>query len=229
VKPGRDLVIPVRRGGASDARLCSVGDEREEGGARRHGRSRRLRRGSSGWVASDDCQDPFAKVGTGEGLVLEPEPPIDHVSKAKRLATAVPPASAEPIPADASRYVVADGDTLWSIALAHGLSLEQICAWNHIAHPAHAKIFPGEKLWVRGEARAPPAVASAPAPVSAPAPLGPAASSYKLRDGDNLWMVAKKLNVKVADLMRWNRLDEDSVLQPGQVLKVGDATPPSAP
>ena len=226
VKPGRDLVIPVAHGGTSDERIASISDEREQGGSlRRHGRSRRIRRGMSGWIAADDCQDPFANGQSGEGLVLEPEPALTPSAKPRHVATGVAPESAA-VPSDASRYVVADGDTLWTIAQTHNLTLEQICGWNHIAHPAKAKIFPGEKLWVRGEAHAlSDARSEAKVEASAaPAPLaaGNPGTSYRLRDGDNLWQVAKKLNVKVADLQRWNHLDEDSVLQPGQVLKLGE-------
>jgi LysM repeat protein len=216
-------VIPIARGGPSDEKVAMVADERELGGMRRHGRWRRTPRGALGWSASDDCQDPFASGESGEGLVLEPEPAL--VPSKRRPPT---PAVAVAVPADASRYVVAEGDTLSGVAEAHNLTLSQICAWNHIAHPARAKIFPGEKLWVRGEAHvvtrttAQATAQADPAAAEPAGPSGPAVTSYKLRDGDNLWVVAKRLKVKVADLMRWNHLDEDSVVKPGQVLKVGE-------
>ncbi len=228
LRAGRELVIPLSgaaaAGESSDPKVAVAGDEREVytvGRSRR--RRRRLRRVPTFWRASDDCQDPFAKGSLAEGLVLEAEPELTlagHKKPAHTLELGAGP------PADASRYVVADGDSLWSIALARGLSIDSLCAWNHIAHPKHARIFPGQTLWVKGEAHgiAPVAAAATETRPTATWVAGNAATTYKLRDGDNLWEVAKRLRVKVADLMRWNQLDEDSVLQPGQVLRLGDST-----
>ena len=224
LRAGRELVIPVSgaaaAGQSSDPKVAVAGDEREVYTVRRWRRHRRLHRVATFWRASDDCQDPFAKGNLAEGLVLEAEPEIAlaaHKKSAPALELGVGP------PSDASRYVVADGDSLWSIALARGLSVESLCSWNHIAHPKHARIFPGQTLWVRGDAHG---VAPAVAPVADTRPgltwIAGNAATYKLRDGDNLWEVAKRLRVKVADLMRWNQLDEDSVLQPGQVLRLGE-------
>jgi membrane-bound lytic murein transglycosylase D len=227
LRPGRELVIPLSGSGAagqtSDPKVAAVADEREVYKVRR-GRRHRLRRVATFWRASDDCQDPVAKGSLAEGLVLEAEPEITPVTRKKRQPTLDLAAGEAVPPADASRYVVADGDTLWTIAQARGLSMDSLCAWNHIAHPKHAKIYPGQKLWVSGEVHGPasgPAIASPPATATWIA--GNAATTYKLRDGDNLWEVAKRMRVKVADLMRWNQLDEDSVLQPGQVLRLGES------
>lgn len=237
LKPGRELVIPVVAADQStDARALRVTDEREiYGGRRRRGRSHRLRRGTGGWRASDDCQDPFAKGQLAEELDLEPEPAAPP--PAARRAAPMGGAGASPVeisegrrPIDAQRYLVAEGDTLWTIAQSHGVSLQQLCAWNSLSAPAKVRIFPGQKLWVRSGASA--AAPSVGLPASA-APLPPAVAasasvradshgSYTLRDGDNLWQVAKRLHVKVSDLLRWNELETDSVLQPGQVLKVGE-------
>jgi LysM repeat protein len=240
LRPGRELVIPLSASAAagktSDPRVGSVADEREVYKVRGSRRHRRLRRVPTFWRASDDCQDPFAKGGVSEGLVLEAEPeiaPIAHKKRTPMLELGNGP------PADASRYVVAEGDSLWTIAQARGLSIDSLCAWNHIAHPKHAKIFAGQTLWVKGEGHGASPIqgqlASASSPAATPARAAASAdppswiagnaATYKLRNGDNLWEVAKRLRVKVSDLMRWNQLDEDSVLQPGQVLRLGEATP----
>jgi membrane-bound lytic murein transglycosylase D len=41
-----------------------------------------------------------------------------------------------------------------------------------------------------------------------------------VRSGDSLWSIARKHRVKMNDLMRWNGLNSNSVLQPGQSLKI---------
>lgn len=67
-----------------------------------------------------------------------------------------------------SYYTVKSGDTLYKIAQAHGISLDQLTSWNNVT--SHL-IYPGDKLAVSGSAAAPKSVkATAPAQTSAPAP-----------------------------------------------------------
>ncbi|WXL27579.1 LysM peptidoglycan-binding domain-containing protein [Ectopseudomonas mendocina] len=48
--------------------------------------------------------------------------------------------------------------------------------------------------------------------------------TYRVKDGDNLWQIAQRNNVKVSDIQRWNRLSGNS-LRVGQVLNLhGSAT-----
>jgi membrane-bound lytic murein transglycosylase D len=42
---------------------------------------------------------------------------------------------------------------------------------------------------------------------------------YKVRSGDNLWTISRKLGVNYKDLARWNSLDMKSLLKPGTQLK----------
>ena len=42
---------------------------------------------------------------------------------------------------------------------------------------------------------------------------------YKVRSGDNLWTIARRHNVHVKDIKRWNGLSSNN-LKPGQVLKI---------
>lgn len=43
---------------------------------------------------------------------------------------------------------------------------------------------------------------------------------YRVKVGDNLADVAKKYNVTVDQLMKWNNIEEGGVLTVGQLLKV---------
>ena len=65
---------------------------------------------------------------------------------------------------------------------------------------------------------APTAPASPAAPAAAPAVASNA--SYKVKSGDNLWKIAKQLKVKHEDLLKANGLDDESMIKPGQVLKL---------
>lgn len=62
-------------------------------------------------------------------------------------------------------------------------------------------------------------VASSPAPPTAPA------STYVVKRGDNLAGIAKKLKVKLADLLATNAITVTSTIHPGDVLLVPGAAP----
>jgi membrane-bound lytic murein transglycosylase D len=137
-----------------------------------------------------------------------------------------PPVPEEPPPADAVRYTVAEGDSLWSISQAHGIDFTQLCKWNKIRKPASHRLYPGEELWVRNAAPDPKVAPPAPALITAAAPAGSTQTiSYQVQDGDNLWQISRKLKVKVEDILRDNHLDGDGVLQPGMNLKVQVTAP----
>jgi membrane-bound lytic murein transglycosylase D len=74
------------------------------------------------------------------------------------------------------------------------------------------------------------AVAQGDLPKAAPraAPTTRAAASvgrvHRVASGDSLWTISKRYRVQVADLMRWNGLNQRSVLRIGQTLVVADNT-----
>ena len=43
---------------------------------------------------------------------------------------------------------------------------------------------------------------------------------YRVKAGDNLAEIAKKYNVTVEQLMKWNNIEEGGVLTVGQLLKI---------
>lgn len=71
-----------------------------------------------------------------------------------------------------STYTVKSGDTLFKIASAHGISLDQLMSWNNIS--GHM-IYPGQEFAVKGAA----AKAAAPAAQSQPAAKAPAKEAPK--------------------------------------------------
>ena len=53
----------------------------------------------------------------------------------------------------------------------------------------------------------------------------PAPSTHIVRNGDSLWEIADANDVTVADLRRWNRLEPNTRLQPGQSIAVDGPAP----
>ena len=42
--------------------------------------------------------------------------------------------------------------------------------------------------------------------------------NYVVKNGDSLYLIAKKFRVTIVDLARWNNLDQEKILQPNQKL-----------
>jgi membrane-bound lytic murein transglycosylase D len=106
--------------------------------------------------------------------------------------------------ADRKTHRVRSGESLSVIARRYKVSVRELQQWNNIRNPNRLRA--GQKL----------TVFLAPGPQ----PTRTAQGNYTVRSGDSLWTIARKYNVKLADLMRWNGLDSDSVLRPGQSLKI---------
>lgn len=107
-------------------------------------------------------------------------------------------ASAQRSSGSGSQYVVQRGDTLGEIAERYGTSASKLRAWNGIRG---SRIHPGQKLIVQAGGS------------------GGGTVSYLIRRGDTLGGIAKRFNVTVTDLKRWNSL-RSSTIHPGRTLVV---------
>lgn len=119
--------------------------------------------------------------------------------------SAAPPA---PVPQDsgeAQRHVVASGDTLSSVARRYGTTTRALIAANQLK--SH-RLQPGQVL--RLEHAAPARLARA---------NPPAKLHYVVRKGDTLSAIARKFDVAVNDLRRWNNL-RGSQITPGDRLTI---------
>jgi len=105
---------------------------------------------------------------------------------------------------DRMTHRVRSGESLSVIARRYRVSVRDLQQWNKISDPDRLRA--GQQL----------VVFLSPAPVSSEPPP----SQYTVRSGDSLWSISRKLKVKLNDLMRWNGLTSNSVLQPGQSLKI---------
>ncbi len=118
---------------------------------------------------------------------------------------------------DGQRYVytVRKGDNLWDIGRSYGVSVRQMTRWNGIS--SRSILRPGQKLvvWVKDEENGESMVQVA--------GKADANNSYTVRSGDSLWLIARKFNIQVGDLVKWNNLNKSKHLQPGQKLIVRQA------
>ncbi len=96
-------------------------------------------------------------------------------------------------------YTVRSGDTLGTIADAHGIGLTTLRRLNGLGSRA-TRIHPGQKLVVR-EAAESVAVADTSEP-----------TAYRIRRGDTLTTIARRFGVSVEELRRWNQIDSDRIV-----------------
>ena len=119
------------------------------------------------------------------------------------LAQAKAPAAA------ARQYKVKRGDNLGAIARANRVSIKDIKRWNRLSG---SQLKVGQVLALRG-GNAPSAAANRVAAATK------RTTQYKVRKGDSLYLVAKRFNVEMQHLKRWNPRSGHA-LKPGQTLTV---------
>lgn len=123
---------------------------------------------------------------------------------------------AQPKGAIKRTHVVRPGDTFWDIARRHGVSVRQLAAWNGMA-PGDI-LRPGDEIVIWLTARAGEASLRLPDtdhPLSAETRRK---VRYSVRSGDSLYRIAQRFSVDVADIQRWNNMNDGHLLRPGQAL-----------
>ncbi|MEO1575215.1 MAG: LysM peptidoglycan-binding domain-containing protein, partial [Pseudomonadota bacterium] len=111
-----------------------------------------------------------------------------------------------------TRYTVRNGDSLWTIGRRFGVSSRALARWNGMAPGDTLRV--GRELIVKG---ARPVQSAAAPPVDAP-PGAQRRIAYTVRRGDSLSTISSRFRVSVNQLLRWNQLDRNKYLQPGQRL-----------
>jgi peptidoglycan lytic transglycosylase D len=120
---------------------------------------------------------------------------------------------------DGKRYIysVKRGDNLWDIGRSYGISVSQLTRWNGISKKSILR--PGQKLtvWVKDEENK----AEKSSVIKTAAKKSQlSGNSYIVQQGDSLWLIARKFDIHVKDLLKWNNLKKGKHLQPGQSLIV---------
>ena len=108
------------------------------------------------------------------------------------------------IASDRVIHRVLSGESLSVIAQRYRVSVKSLQAWNKISDPG--KLRAGRDLVV----------------FHSPAPVAKAAGTmqHTVQSGDSLWSIARKYKVKLNDLIRWNGLQQKTLIRPGQSLKI---------
>jgi len=113
-------------------------------------------------------------------------------------------------------HVVSRGQTLGGIAARYGTSVRVLQDANGIRNAGRISI--GQRI------RIPSAGSTVRVAAAAAKPAGPSAApsteTYRVRTGDSIWTIARRKGVSTADLLRWNKLTEKSIIRPGDRLVI---------
>jgi LysM repeat protein len=166
--------------------------------------------GSTNLASTLPSPTPIGSEGGLTAATSTPAP-VAPVAPVAPIAPTVP----------AKTYVVKKGDSLWKIAKAEKVTVDELCKANNLSKTSILKL--NQKLTVPAASPRTEIAATAPAPVSggavsAIAPIS-GGNQYEVQIGDSLWKIAKNQGVTVTALKSANNLKGDK-LQVGQKLTI---------
>ncbi|HOC40117.1 MAG TPA: LysM peptidoglycan-binding domain-containing protein [Bacteroidales bacterium] len=105
-------------------------------------------------------------------------------------------------------HIVQSGESIWSIAQKYNVSEQNIMKWNNLRND---KIYPGQKLIIYQNQQN--------TSISKSTFAKSNKITYIVKNGDSIWLIAKKYNVSEQNIMKWNNLKNDKIY-PGQKLVI---------
>jgi membrane-bound lytic murein transglycosylase D len=110
-------------------------------------------------------------------------------------------------------HIVRSGESFWTISQKYGVTTRELSAWNGMAPRDPLPV--GRKLVVWTDQ----SVVESPR-MSPTEALGNTTRKvrYTVRNGDSLYVIARKFRVGIDQIARWNNIDKNKILRPGQTL-----------
>lgn len=128
-----------------------------------------------------------------------------------------------------STYVVKKGDTLYSISRKYQLTVPELRAANNLSESEVLKegaklVIPSADISNAAALSTTQKAEKTESPVVNSAPSGTSSKgTYTVKAGDTLYGIAKKHNIKLAELLAINNLDNSSTIKVGQKIVVPGA------
>jgi membrane-bound lytic murein transglycosylase D len=106
-------------------------------------------------------------------------------------------------------YTVVEGDTLWDISRRYKVTSKQIAKWNGLTTKHTLQLGQELTIWKQNTSG-----------INVKKKASINSTTYSVRAGDSLDVIAQKFKVNIADLVRWNNIQGSQYIQPGQKIKV---------
>lgn len=100
-------------------------------------------------------------------------------------------------------HQVKRGDTLWDLSRQYDVTLTQLRSWNQLGQ--NTVLREGQQLTIYRQDNEGLSQATR-------------TLSYRVRPGDSLARIAQRFNITVADIVKWNNINLERHIQPGQQL-----------
>ncbi len=117
------------------------------------------------------------------------------------------------------KHKVKKGESLWTIARRYGTSVQALIDANNIRKSN--RLMPGQNLLIPVDRITADRIVSSSRSKSSRSTIP---AKYKVKKGDSIYKIAKKLGVSQSKLLSSNGLTSKSVIVPGQTLKVPGGT-----
>jgi membrane-bound lytic murein transglycosylase D len=121
-------------------------------------------------------------------------------------------------------YTIKHGDNLWDIGRHYGITIKQLCAWNSIA--SNSILRPGKKLEIWVEEVTDKTAKMLSVVSNNTSNKNSQRISYRVLEGDSLWLISQRFDVSVKQIKTWNNLAKKRYIKPGQVLDIYTGVPP---
>ena len=103
-----------------------------------------------------------------------------------------------------TEHIIKRGESLWLIARRYDVKINSLASWNNLSPKDMLSI--GDKLIIWTDEL-----------ISNDKPIK-RKLNYSVKNGDSLYLIAKKFRVTIVDLAKWNNLDQKKILQPNPKL-----------
>lgn len=169
--------------------------------------SHKVKSGDSLWKIARDYDTSVANLMKVNNLSTDLIFPNQIIKTSKSSTSSSNNSSSSNSSSGGKTYTVKSGDTLSGIASKHGISLSNLMSWNNLNTTL---IFPGNKLAVRKSSSGSSSGSSSSG--SSSSGSGSSSSTYVVKSGDSLSVIAQQHNVSVSNLKKWNNLRSDLIL-----------------